>query len=615
MREPGASSVRELMDSGALVPWFQPLGNLLDASVMGYESLIRGPEDTPFHRPDALFAAAEAEGLTLELEMHCVAVAVRQFVRFGSAGKLTLNMSPQAVLAAAEGGKYPDLLALSRRFGLLPSRMILELTENQRVGHITPLRDCLAPLRKAGVAVALDDFGDGHSSLRLWTELRPDMVKIDKHFVRDLHTDNDKFEAVRMLKQIAETFGGTLIAEGIESEADLTVLRDMAVGFGQGFLLGRPQPEPAPALPQAVVDKLKARRIAVFPEIKQSLRKEVTAATLVIDAPSVSPDTSTEVLVRVFRARPKLHAVAVVEDGKPVGLVNRQVFMDRYAQPYHRELYGRRSCTLYMNDAPLLLERDTPLLNLVDVLRGEDQRYLVDGFIICHEGRYVGLGTGERLVRGVSELRIEAARHANPLTALPGNIPISEHIGRLLASDSEFAACYCDLNHFKPFNDYYGYWRGDEVIRLVAGLLVANCDPLCDFVGHVGGDDFVVLMQSEDWEARCLHIIEEFNARAAAMYDDDAHARGGIDSEDRQGNPCFFPFTSLSIGAVQVVGGDFRRHEDVATAAAYAKRMAKHQGGGFVRCDRNSPGLAAFLAKDTLPLSSAQNEPTFIVNS
>src|SRR6202022_2619470 len=130
-----------------------------------------------------------------------------------------------------------------------------------------------------------------------------------------------------------------------------------------------------------------------------------------------------------------------------------------------------------------------------------------DGFVLVDAGRYVGLGTAEQLVRSVTEMRIEAARHANPLTFPPGNIPISEHIARLLSARISFTACYCDLNNFKPYNDQYGYWRGDEMIRLAAGVISGSCDARRDFVGHVGGHDFVVLFQSADWDRRCAQIL------------------------------------------------------------------------------------------------------------
>lgn len=566
-----------------VTPVFQPIANLLDASLYGFEALARGPASTALHDPENLFAAARAAGCDVEFELRCCLLSIREFAKTPRTGKLLLNMSAGAILASASSSTC--VVDWAKRFGLLPSRLVIELTEHDRVRQIGAMKSALGELRAAGVGFALDDFGDGRSSLRMWTELRPDLVKIDKYFVRDVHRDNEKFEVLRVFRHIAETFGGILVAEGIENSADLAVLRDMGVGYGQGFLLGRPAASPVADLPQEVVSVLLSRKVAVFPEIKETTRGGATTASLVIEAPSVSPETTNDDLIQRFRRHPNLHAFAVVSGGKPVGLVNRQAFMDRYAQTYFKELYGRRGCSMFMNPSPLIVERDTSLLDLIDVLRGDDQRYLVDGFVICSEGYYVGLGTGDRLVRAVSELRIEAARHANPLTALPGNIPISQHIARLLERQVEFVACYCDLSNFKPFNDCYGYWRGDEVIRLAAGLLVANCDPLHDFVGHVGGDDFVLLMQSEDWKDRCQRIIEEFNGRALGYYDEVARRRGGIDSEDRHGNACFFPLTTMAVGAVCIQPGDYSRHEDVASAAAAAKRRAKHDASGFIFCE------------------------------
>ena len=215
------------------------------------------------------------------------------------------------------------------------------------------------------------------------------------------------------------------------------------------------------------------------------------------------------------------------------------------------------------------------------MLTSDDQRYLADGFIVTENGRYVGLGTGEQLVRSVTEMRVEAARHANPLTFLPGNVPISQHIERLLAKQSEFVACYADLNNFKPFNDQYGYWRGDEMIRLLAKVLLSNCDPQRDFVGHVGGDDFVVLFQSANWHARCERTIAELGANALDLFDARARDAGGIQAEDRHGIARFFPCTTLSIGAVMVRVGLYDRAEDVASAAAVAKHHAKTAGSGL----------------------------------
>jgi diguanylate cyclase (GGDEF)-like protein len=284
----------------------------------------------------------------------------------------------------------------------------------------------------------------------------------------------------------------------------------------------------------------------------------------------------------------ELHAVALLDDDRPRALINRQQFMNHYATLYFREVHGRKPCMALANPAPRVVELDCDVEQLIGILTSQDQRYLNDGFIVTDNGRYIGLGTGDKLVRAVTEARIEAARHANPLTFLPGNIPISMHIERLLESGNGFVACYADLNHFKPFNDLYGYWRGDEMIRLVARLVVAHCDAQRDFVGHVGGDDFLILFQSGDWLQRCQSIVDEFALEARGLFDETARMAGGIHAEDRHGVQRFFPCTTLSMGAARIPPGLLRRAEEVANLAAQAKHEAKQAASGIVVLDASA---------------------------
>jgi GGDEF domain-containing protein len=242
----------------------------------------------------------------------------------------------------------------------------------------------------------------------------------------------------------------------------------------------------------------------------------------------------------------------------------------------------------------LLIEVSRPLEELIQVLIAEDQRYLNDGYVFVDAGKYVGIGTPEQLVRSVTEFRIEAARHANPLTFMPGNIPITEHIRRLLLGKNPFCASYCDLNNFKPYNDQFGYWQGDKMIRLLASVIVQECDAQRDFAGHVGGDDFVVLFQSEDWEVRCAKIIARFNAASPALYDTRARELGYIEGEDRLGNRNRFPLTTLSIGAVRIAREEFDLPEDVASAAASAKHHAKRSNAGLFVHENRDPAVALY---------------------
>jgi EAL domain-containing protein (putative c-di-GMP-specific phosphodiesterase class I)/GGDEF domain-containing protein len=593
--------VAELIAQRKLSAVFQPIVDFDGGSILGYEGLIRGPAGSPLEWPDALFAQAEREGVSIALEHAAARTCVRAFAASLCDGKLFLNFSAEAIIALGETRtKTVDWL---RRHGLPVERIVLELTEQRAIDDLTAFASVVAALRETGVKFALDDYGTANANLNLWVQLQPDVVKIDRFFIDDIANNSLKFEAVRALQRFADASGAQLVAEGIENEADLIVVRDMGIEFGQGYFFGRPAADVQRTVADAAKEALGAGHIAVFPGSTRSSAPGsssggMAAAKMLVAAPTLPKSASNNDVLDIFNRLPTLHALAVVENDEPIALINRRSFMDRYALPYHRELFGKRPCMLFANASPVIIEKSMTVEQMAMLLASDDQRYLADGFVITDQGKYLGLGTGESLVRAVTEVRIEAARYANPLTFLPGNIPISSHIARLVDHEAEFYACYVDLNHFKPFNDRYGYWQGDEVLKFAAAVLADVCDPTRDFLGHVGGDDFLILFQSDTWRSRVERALETFNMGARRFYADEDRDAGGIHGEDRRGNPTFFGFVTMAIGGVRVTMNSSRYgSEDIASVAALAKHRAKQESSGFFFIDIEEG--AALLHKHT----------------
>lgn len=572
----GQGLLAKLVRSGQLHCVFQPLADLRSGTIYAHEALIRGPEGTAWHTPDTLLDLARREHLLQDFEIFCAYNALQEWGASGADGRVFVNISADALVQALSLSGTQGLVGMVRSWGVKPRMVVLEITEHERVGDMAQLRHAVQNVHAAGMRLALDDFGDGRSSLRVWSEIKPDFVKIDKYFVRDISAQPQNLQMVQAIKGIAQVFGTTLIAEGIETPADLRAIRDLDITYGQGWLLGRPARQAAHALPTLAQEILQDQRVAVLPHAMQTPTPAgVLRHISVVAAPTLMPDTENDAVAACFKQHSHLHALAIVEDERPIALINRQSFMTNYATLYFRELHGRKSCLAFANLQPRVVERDCDVAQLLGILTSQDQRYLSDGFIVTDNGRYVGLGTGEQLVRAVTEARVEAARHANPLTFLPGNIPISQHIQRLLDHHVAFVACYADLNHFKPFNDQYGYWRGDEMIRLLARVTTSHADAERDFVGHVGGDDFLLVFQSPDWLARCHAIVSEFAQEARKLFDPQAQRAGGIQAEDRHGVLRFFPCTTVSVGASCIAPGQLTQAEDVANLAAMAKHEAK----------------------------------------
>lgn len=400
--------------------------------------------------------------------------------------------------------------------------------------------------------------------------------------------DKVKLQFVRSIQQIAEATGTLVIAEGIETQTELLLIRDLGIACGQGYHIARPSKQPPTAVSAEIAKTLDYRGVAVYPQDNGGRHGNTTALRLLRNVSPVSPTVSNNAVLEMFVKAPDLEVLPVVENGLPIGLITRRNLVNRFAVQFSRELHGKKRCDMFMDPAPLLVDKQTKLQDLSRLVARSDRRHLFNGFIITDQGQYLGMGTGHDLMGAITEMQINAARYANPLTLLPGNVPINEHIERLLENGARFSACYVDLDFFKPFNDVYGYRKGDDVIQRTAKILEQHCDPTRDFVGHIGGDDFLMLLQSEDWEQRYHAIIDAFAADIALQFCRADLERGGYPSEDRRGTPVFNPLVTISLGALYVEPGHFGSHHQIASAAAEAKRQAKRIAGNSLFIDRRA---------------------------
>jgi diguanylate cyclase (GGDEF)-like protein len=572
-----------LVEHRQLNALLQPIIGMAGGDILGYEGLIRAPLNSPLHMPAKLFEIARKRGPQHEmaLEKMCRQVVLQRFVALKLPGKLFLNVSPACLLRHADG----SMLDLIAQVGMAPEQVIIELTENQSSHDYKLMRAAVVQHRAMGFQIAIDDLGAGFSSLRLWSELRPDYVKIDMHFIQGVAHDPVKLQFVRSIQEIARKSATLVIAEGIETESELLALRDIGVAYGQGYHLGRPDADPATSSPSALVQALALAQRGERGAKKHSIAK------LLHRVASITPAMSNNDAYELFLAQPGLLIIPVVERDMPLGLLSRHDLFDHFARPYQRELYGKKSITLLMDRNPIIADQNTGLQELSFRVAQADAHHLLNGFIITQHGKYAGMGTGHDLMREITRMQITAARHANPLTQLPGNVPINECMDRLLASGTRFWACYCDLDHFKPFNDVYGYRKGDDVIEMTGKLLREQCDPQCDFIGHIGGDDFMILFQSEDWEQRCQTILDCFGSAIADIHSSIDRVRGGYESENRQGGMTFYPLISLSLGVVKVDPQRYQSHHQVAMAATDAKKQAKKMQGNSLFIERrDAPG-------------------------
>lgn len=239
---PEADELDVILRYRLLQPLFQPLFDGANHCVFGYEALIRGPLDSPLREPGALLPAAARCGRLFELDLVCREMAIRRFQQLALPGRLFLNINPLSLLEPTF--RPGETLRLLNEVGLSPQRVVIELTEQQPLGDYETLKAAVQHYTAAGFHIAIDDLGAGYAGLRLWSEVRPSYVKIDKYFVRDLGIDEVKREFVRFIQNIAACMDCTVVAEGIETRTEYEAVRALKVPLHQGFHLAKPAAEP-----------------------------------------------------------------------------------------------------------------------------------------------------------------------------------------------------------------------------------------------------------------------------------------------------------------------------------------------------------------------------------
>ncbi len=320
--------------------------------------------------------------------------------------------------------------------------------------------------------------------------------------------------------------------------------------------------------------------IEIFTGNEIMLSAYQTSAVLATEVMTISGHLSVESVSEKFKHTNQDFLPVIDGSGKVQGIVWRRDMMDLLADRFGRSLHGRKIASQIMDKKPIVVEAEMPLVSLSHLITEYHGEHRGDAFLIVREGHYIGAARFIDLLRQMTELQVESARYANPLSGLPGNIPIQHEISRRLHQHRDFSVIYVDVDHFKPYNDHYSFEQGDDVIRLIASLMDSLKDDAIDFIGHIGGDDFIAITHDADgYEGFCQRLLAAFQDRIAHFYTSADQAAGGIWGKDRQGRDHFFPIMSLSLGVLLVRPKWIDHPQHLASLATSAKKSAKHAGG------------------------------------
>ena len=250
-------SLQEIILRGDVRTVYQPIIDLYDHHTLGFEALSRGPRGTDYESPYMLFGIADESDLLFELDRLCRRNALVASAGLDRKFHLFLNLLPSTIRDPEFQGKR--MLGFLERYGLSPSRIVLEITEQLAIENYSLFLDAIRVYTDMGFSIAVDDMGAGYSGLEKIVHLKPRFLKIDLMMVQQIDTSFVKREMLKAIQSLADNIGAYCIAEGIERRQELDTLRALGIRYGQGFLFARPARAPIPVNPNSVVSPLPAR--------------------------------------------------------------------------------------------------------------------------------------------------------------------------------------------------------------------------------------------------------------------------------------------------------------------------------------------------------------------
>ena len=550
----------------AITPVFQPIVSLRDGSVLGYEALSRGPAGTEMESPDMLFQVAEAVKEIWELERLCraKALAAMQYSQVDS--MLFLNVNPSvAEDVKFQKGFTKDYLG---QFGIEPDRVIFEITERSASQNIDEFKRIISYYKGQQYKIAIDDAGAGYSGLNLITDLNPHYLKLDMQLIRGIDRDTVKQALVKSLQEFAKVTGTYLIAEGIETREELEKLIHIGVRYGQGYYIRRPVPgiKGVPEDVVAVIRDINKKKNHLY---GYSL-SDVYIGNLSFPAPSVNE----QVLVQDAHAMlmtSGAQGFCVTNAGVVKGVVTRQAVSEAVSGLYGYSLNAKKPVSSIMDRDFLVMDHQTPVSLAGKLAMARPDSTVYNFITVTRNGQYYGIVTIKDLLIKTIEIEVNNAAQMNPLTSLPGNPLIERALCNMLYERREGCVLYFDIDNFKAYNDVYGFENGDRVIRHLAKC-IAEALPEDQFLGHIGGDDFVAIAPEEAAEPICRSVIDRFETTVRDFYRPEDALNGYILSRDRHGREEQFPVISISIAGVCSGTGRF---SDIYALAAEASRIKK----------------------------------------
>lgn len=567
----------QVLENGAVKTVFQPIISLRDGSVFGYEALSRGPQNTSMESPQALFDCAMKYNRLWDLEMLCRSKAIETVHSQAADIKLFININANIMHDSDYSqGMTKDYL---KRYQMNSENIIFEISEKEAIHNLDDFKNAVKNYKGQDFKIAVDDAGAGYSGLNLISDVHPHFIKLDMNLIRDVHKDTVKQALLRSMCEFAALSNTYLVAEGIETKEELLKLIDIGIHYGQGYFIQKPNPAILPVTSElcTLITEANSRKNHLL----GSRITDIYIQNICIPHQTLNGNIKVSQVVDMINADPSIPGYCITEHDTLVGVITRNGLLMKTSGMYGYSVFSKEPIKSIMSREFLCVDHKTPIdiVGKIAMQRTHDKIY--DFITVTQDNRYYGIVTVKELLEKTIQIEIINAKHLNPLSELPGNVLIEQELEKSIEIGASTTILYFDIDNFKAYNDVYGFEKGDQVIKTLAQTIRALTPPK-DFVGHIGGDDFIAVLETIDdgeLNSLCQRVLNTFHQSIPQFYHEEDCKKGFIIAKNRHGTEESYPLLTLSIAGVK--SRAFKSIYALSEKASELKKQCKQQNGSI----------------------------------
>ncbi|MFN3604790.1 MAG: GGDEF domain-containing protein [Leptonema sp. (in: bacteria)] len=489
---------------------FQPIIDLRSRRIFGFEALLRNYQEAGYTSIFDFFDSAFLEKNLYKVDILLREKLLNLFIQIPEYQKRRIFYNIDNRILEMPDFESGNTLKILKKYNLPNSCLIFEISERMPFKSYESLSQIILNYKKQGYKIAIDDFGVGYSSLQLIYISEPDILKLDKFFIYNIHSDQKKKLFVEQIVKTVHLLGGQIVAEGIETYEELLTCLELGIDLAQGYYICEP----------FYIDEYN-HHLKKIRELFDSLelidlysikKKETILDYLKIEfVPPLEITMKIQDVLEHIRKYHNFISFPVVNEYKePVGLLKEKKIKMHFLNQYSLELWKYKSFSEFLETnlhKTFILESATEINSLIEILSKNEDIGIknLSEVIITEKGKYKGMISPEEILRYLFQKKLITARDQNPLSNLPGNQSISKYLREISGYLGMISLVYLDIKDFKPFNDTFGFEAGDKLILWIAQYLRKFTFYKDNyFVGHIGGDDFILIIRNKN----LFHIIK-----------------------------------------------------------------------------------------------------------